>query len=223
MECFFAAAMGNPASFPDMDPPSDSQADYLYIEELPEVPGVQMAKVNPDLKTCQRTRKIHWGFRVSSLQGTDIMYAPRRKTPKKGNASKGAGSSSQATSGNPGDSSASPSGPSGAGSSSGAGAGAGAPGGEPPGGGGGKKTPNSKVKLHVKETPRIPLKFRDNNCFQSPSPAKKKRKTRGNTVETEEEPDADATAADAAAIAAALPGPSGQVRNFHGILLNSAT
>ncbi len=37
------------------------------------------------------------------------------------------------------------------------------------------------------------------------------------------EPDADATAADAAAIAAALPGPSGQARNFHGIPINSVT
>ncbi len=49
VESFFAGAMGNPSAFPDMEPESDEEADYLYIEELPEVPGVEMAKVNPDL------------------------------------------------------------------------------------------------------------------------------------------------------------------------------
>ncbi len=105
----------------------------------------------------------HWKFLAFSVQGTGIVYAPRRKTPKKSNAPKGGASSSPSgnSSGNAGASSAGPSGASGGGSTSGAGAGA--PGGEPPGGGGGGKTPNEKVNKKSKEfpedSPQIPSQF----------------------------------------------------------------
>ncbi len=50
VEAVFAATQGIPLGIPDWEPESDPEADYLYVEELPEVPGLEMTKVSLDLQ-----------------------------------------------------------------------------------------------------------------------------------------------------------------------------
>ncbi len=70
VEACFGDTSGFPPKIPANDPEDDPDADYLYVEELPEAPGDKMGKVRPDLKLLKE----------NSFTGDSLVYPCRDPT-----------------------------------------------------------------------------------------------------------------------------------------------